>query len=363
MNYKPVKFSRTISKEFHATLRKRVNSYFKDKGISTYGNYKMVIKTIVIFAMYAIPFAFVASGAISNTWLYFGAWFLMGTGVAAIGMGIMHDAAHGSYSKNPTVNKIVAYVLNVAGGYVTTWKVQHNRLHHSFTNIDGHDHDIDAGDLLRFSPNQKRHFMHRFQFLYAWFFYGLMTISWITAKDFKQMKEFKEKGFLGQDQKKYRNMMVRLVLLKISYYAVTLGLPLIFAPFAWWITLLGFLMMHFVAGIILSSVFQLAHVMPECEFPIPDDENYLEENWAVHQLQTTANFSPKSRIMSWFLGGLNYQIEHHLFPNICHIHYPKISEIVKKTANEYNIPYHEQPTFVHALFNHTKLLYALGNKD
>ena len=323
----------------------------------------MVIKTIVIFAIYAIPFVIVSAGLISNTWLYVGAWALMGTGVAAIGMGIMHDAVHGSYSENKTVNTIVGHVLNLVGGFVTTWKVQHNRLHHSFTNIDGHDHDIDAGILLRFSPNQKRYFMHRFQFVYAWFLYGLMTVSWITAKDFKQMKEFWDRGLLGQDKKKYRNLMGRLVVHKIFYYSLVLGVPLVLSGQPWWLTVLCFAMMHFIAGLILSSVFQLAHVMPECEFPLPDDENYLEENWAVHQLQTTANFSPKSKIMSWFLGGLNYQIEHHLFPNICHVHYPKIAEIVKKTANEFNIPYHVQPTFVHALFNHGKLLYSLGNRD
>ncbi len=363
MNYRPVKFSRNISKDFHQTLRKRVQSYFKEEGISTYGNYKMVIKTLVIFSMYAIPYVFVASGLITNIWLYVGAWALMGLGTAAIGMGIMHDAVHGSYSKYPIVNKIVGHVLNLAGGFVTTWKVQHNRLHHSFTNIEGHDHDIDAGDLLRFSIHQKRHYLHRFQFIYAWFLYGLMTVSWITAKDFKQLKEFWEQGFLGRDEKKYRNLRFRLILHKIFYYAITLALPLIFAPFAWYVTVPLFLMMHFIAGLILSSVFQMAHVMPECEFPLPDDNNNLEENWAVHQLQTTANFSPNSKIMSWFLGGLNYQIEHHLFPNICHVHYPKISKIVEKTAREFNIPYNVQPTFVHALASHTKLLYALGNKD
>lgn len=345
------------------TLRSRVKNYFKENGISTYGNHKMVIKTIVLFSLYIIPFFCVSFGLVTNGWLYFGLWCLMGFATAAIGMGIMHDAVHGSYSKNSKVNRFVGYVLNVVGGYVTTWKVQHNRLHHTFTNIDGHDSDIDAGILMRFSPNQKRYWMHRFQVVYAWFLYGFMTISWITMKDFNQMKEFRERGLLGNDQKKYNRLIILLVGHKILYYAFTLGIPLMFAPFPWWQTVLCFLTMHFIAGLILAMVFQLAHVMPECEFPVPNDENKIENNWAAHQLQTTCNFSPKSKIMAWFVGGLNYQIEHHLFPNICHVHYPEISKIVEDTAKEFNLPYNVQPTFAHALVQHGKMLLDMGTKD
>ena len=363
MNYRPVKFSRTLYKEFNTTLRQRVRKYFQDNGITTYGNAQMVLKTIVLFLLYTVPLGFVLSGTIANVGLYMLIWGIMGVAVAGIGMGIMHDAVHGSYSENPKVNMFVGHVLNLVGGAVVTWKVQHNRLHHSFTNIDGHDDDIDAGDLMRFSPNQERLGIHRFQFIYAWFLYGLMTISWITNKDFKQLSKYKEQGLLGNDQDKYKTMVFRTALVKVAYYALTLVLPLLVSPLAWYWTVIGFLGMHFIAGLILASVFQLAHVMPDLEFPQPDEDNQIDNNWAVHQMQTTANFSPKSKILSWFVGGLNYQIEHHLFPNICHVHYPKISEIVKKTAQEFNVPYHVQPTFAHALMNHGKLLYSLGNND
>ncbi|MEO0897358.1 MAG: acyl-CoA desaturase [Bacteroidota bacterium] len=363
MQYTPVRFSRTINKDFISVLRSRVKNHFKENGISTYGNSTMVLKTVVLMLMYLVPFSLVAFGLVTNPWLYFGLWIIMGFAVAGIGMSIMHDAVHGSYSKNNTVNTIVGYVLNMVGGIVATWRIQHNRLHHTFTNIDGHDTDIDAGVLMRFSPNQKRYWMHRFQVFYAWFLYGLMTMSWITMKDFNQLKEFKERGLLGKDEKKYNSLITKAVLQKILYYSVTLGIPLMFSPFSWWFTVLGFLAMQFLAGLILACVFQLAHVMPECEFPVPTEENKIENNWAVHQLQTTCNFSPNSKIMSWYVGGLNYQIEHHLFPNICHVHYPRIAKIVKETAKEFNLPYHVQPTFVHALVDHGKMLFAMGTKD
>jgi linoleoyl-CoA desaturase len=86
----------------------------------------------------------------------------------------------------------------------------------------------------------------------------------------------------------------------------------------------------------------------------------MEDSWAVHQLLNTTNFSPGSKVTAWFIGGLNYQIEHHLFPQICHIHYPKISAIVAETAREYNLPYNVQKTFIHAIWEHGRMLKVLG---
>lgn len=122
-------------------------------------------------------------------------------------------------------------------------------------------------------------------------------------------------------------------------------------------------MLQFVQGFILTIVFQPAHVMPTSEYPIPDSEGNIENSWAIHQLLTTSDFSPESKIFSWYIGGLNYQVEHHLFPNICHVHYSKIAEIVKKTAREYGLPYHVQSNFLMALINHGKMLRDLGQKD
>jgi linoleoyl-CoA desaturase len=104
-------------------------------------------------------------------------------------------------------------------------------------------------------------------------------------------------------------------------------------------------------------------VVPSSEYPTPDEEGQLQNNWAIHQMLTTANFSPKSSFFSWYIGGLNYQIEHHLFPNICHVHYRKISAIVKQTAQEFGVPYNVQPNFVKAVWSHGKMLKKLGRYD
>ncbi|MCB9046256.1 MAG: acyl-CoA desaturase [Chitinophagales bacterium] len=321
----------------------------------------MVTKTILILLMYLVPTAVMISGIFNaNAIAFLSMWVLMGIGMVGVGCSIMHDSNHGSYSKNKTLNKILGKVIVLVGGYHVTWKIQHNILHHTYTNIEGLDHDIDAGIFLRFSPNSKWYAMHKFQHLYAWFLYGLLTLQWATIKDFRQVYEYHKLDLLKKEKKTLKSALLEVAVYKILYYALIVFVPIFVMGAPWHLVLIGFVLMHFVAGLSLSAIFQLAHVMEECDFPNPDDHRKMQNNWAVHQLHTTANFSAKSRIMSWFIGGLNRQIEHHLFPHICHIHYKKIAPIVKQTALEYNLPYYEQKTFVTALMDHTRMLRKMG---
>jgi len=147
---------------------------------------------------------------------------------------------------------------------------------------------------------------------------------------------------------------------KIWYLGLFVALPIMLIGLVWWQTLLGFMLMHFICGLILALVFQPAHVVGEVDFYETDGEGSVENNWAIHQLLTTSNCANGSIAFSWFVGGLNFQIEHHLFANICHIHYRKIAPIVKQTALEYGLPYHEHRTFLGALKSHFMLLNDLG---
>ena len=363
MSYKAVKFSRSAQSEFISVLRKRVKDYFDTRQKSTYGNTNMVLKTLFMFSLYFLPYAFMISGVITNPWIIFLMWVLMGLGTSGIGLSVMHDANHGSYSKNKWVNKYMSYVMNMIGASSFNWKIQHNVLHHSFTNIEGMDEDIDPGKLMRLSPHAKRYKVHRLQHIYGWFLYGMMTFLWLTTKDFRQLYRYKKMGLLKTSKRSFSSVLAELVVSKIAYYAYALVIPLIFVPVPWWQILIGFFVMHYITGLSLGLIFQPAHVMPTSEYPLPDDEGNIENNWAVHQLFTTTNFSPKSRLFSWFIGGLNYQIEHHLFPNICHVHYKRLSKIVKETTKEFNLPYYSQKNFVLALVNHGKMLRNLGKHD
>lgn len=357
-----VRFAPRNGEGFYDSLKKRVDAYFKDNNIDPHANTAMVIKTFAIMAMYLAPYAVLVSGVVtSNLWLLYGTWAMMGVGMVGVGCSIMHDSNHGSYSKNKVLNTILGRVITLVGGYHVTWKIQHNILHHTYTNIEGLDHDIDAGALLRFSPNSKWYKMHRFQHLYAWFLYGLLTLQWATIKDFRQVKEYDKLDLLKKEKKTLKSALTEVTIYKIAYYIMIMIIPIFVTGIPWYHVVAGFVLMHFIAGLALSAIFQLAHVMEECEFPNPNDERKMANNWAVHQVLNTANFSPDSKVLSWFIGGLNRQIEHHLFPHICHIHYKKLAVIVKQTAQEYGLPYYEQQTFVGALLHHGKMLKKLGN--
>jgi len=361
INYPSVKFPRAAGQDFVKTLRKRVNGYFKENDISKKANTGMVIKSITVILIYFVPYILMLTGVIENFWLILMSYVIMGLGMSFIGMSVMHDANHEAYSQKKWANKFFGWMITLVGGHVLNWKVQHNMLHHTYTNVEGHDDDIDAGIFLRFSPHDKRRKIHGAQHIYAWFLYGFMTLQWCTIHDFAQLNRYTKRGLIPKE--KYGRHLIEIILYKVLYYAYILVLPLVLMDIAWWQTVLFFLLMHFVSGVVLSTIFQLAHVMPHSAYPEADKEGNLENEWAIHQLLTTTNFAPKSKIVSWFIGGLNYQIEHHLFPNICHVHYKKISSIVKETAKEYGIPYYEQKTVLKAMAKHWEMLHKLGKYD
>ncbi len=345
---------------FYNTLRKRVDEYFKTNHISKFGNYKMILKTIAMFGMYFIPYFLLVFNVSDNHWVQLFFCILAGVGMSGIGLGVMHDANHGSYSKNSTVNTIMSYSIVLIGGYPLNWQLQHNNLHHTYTNIDGLDEDIAPPGVLRFSPHSKYRKIHKLQIFYAWFFYGFMTLMWSLTKDFKQLNRYNRMGLLATAKKDYTRQLIQIIFCKLLYYAYILILPMFILDIPWWMILVGYFVMHFTAGLILALIFQPAHVVENTVFPLPDNSGNMENDWAVHQLYTTANFAPKSKMFSWYVGGLNFQVEHHLFPNICHLHYKKISGIVQETAREFGLPYNTQKTFLGAVISHAKMLWRFG---
>ncbi len=360
MNVPVVKFNTKDRPEFFRELHRRVNQYFRDNQISKHANFNMVFKTTFMLALYSIPLVIMLTGVVKSFWVMLFLWILMGFGMSGIGLSVMHDANHGSYSNKDWVNRMLGYLLNYIGGYHINWKIQHNVLHHSYTNVHEFDDDISKG-IMRFSPDQEARTMYRFQAFYAPLLYGLMTIYWLILKDFQQLVRYDRKNLLEGQGLKLGQAISHVVFNKLWYIVLTLVLPIMLIDLPWWQVLIGFLTMQFICGLILALIFQPAHVLEETEFFKVDENGSVENNWAIHQMRTTANFANRSRFFSWFVGGLNFQIEHHLFPNICHVHYRKISKIVKATAEEYNVPYHQHPTFGGALWSHFSHLHRLGN--
>ena len=364
LNKKVLRFKNNLHEEFNRILNKRVNDYIKSSKVGRYANTEMIIKSLFMFILYLTPYFMFLFGVVQSVWGLYVMYTIMGFGTAGIGLSVMHDANHGAYSKKPWINQAFGYSLNLIGANATNWKIQHNVKHHTYTNVAGIDEDISPkGNILRFNPYSEIKKHHKWQYIYAWLLYGLMTMSWIIAKDIIQLLEYTKGGLL----KKHSNGVVRswiwLVITKIFYYSYILVLPVLVTGFAWYHIVLSFVLMHYIAGFILALIFQPAHVMEENTFEDSSNTDIVEENWVVHQLKTTCNFAQKNKLLSWFVGGLNYQIEHHLFPNVCHVHYRKISKIVKATAEEYNIPYKAYPTFISALISHGRTLYSLGRRE
>jgi linoleoyl-CoA desaturase len=356
-----IQFS-TDYRDFATLLNKRVGEYFRSRNISRHGNAEMFLKTMFMFTLYLLPYTLVLSGVVTGVLGYLAVVAFMSIGLAGIGLSVMHDANHGAYSNKKWVNQALGYSLNLVGANAFNWKIQHNVLHHSYTNVHEEDEDISPRGVLRLSPHSSWKSIHRFQFVYAWPLYGLMTIVWLFYKDFVRIIRYHKNGMAIKQHANIAAEWIILVISKLVYVGYIIVLPVLFTDLVWWQVLVGVVVMHYIAGFILAIIFQPAHVVEGTEYPLPDEDNKLQDNWAVHQLRTTMNFASKSRLFSWYVGGLNYQIEHHLFPNICHVHYRRLSAIVEQTASEFGLPYRSLPTFREALVGHARQLKLLGMK-
>ncbi|RYY19800.1 MAG: acyl-CoA desaturase [Chitinophagaceae bacterium] len=340
-----VKFINKERSLFFLTAKKRVDEYFQTNKISKLGDKKLFLKTIVLLFLYFAPFVIML--IFPPGWLPgLALWLIMGFAMAGLGMSVMHDANHGAYASNPKLNLCMSHVLNLMGGSTVNWKLQHNILHHTYTNITGMDDDIANKPALRLSPHSPRNPSHRYQWWHAFFLYGLTTLYWATAKDFAQWVRYRRNRVNAAPERSYRLLLVKLIIDKLLYFFVFLVVPTLFFNVPFTMVITGFLLMHFFAGVVLTVIFQLAHSLEGTTHPMPDTKGVIENDWAIHQMHTTMNFSPGNKWLSWYVGGLNFQVEHHLFPRISHIHYPAIAPIVKATAREFDIPYLENISFI-----------------
>jgi linoleoyl-CoA desaturase len=351
------KFKPSVKSEFSRVLRERVNAHFKDNGISTDANAEMVIKSVLLVIAWLGTYSIIVFGNLP-IWLTFPLWALLGALIALVSVNIGHDAIHGAYTKKKWLKDILCHSFNINGASAYMWKISHNHAHHTYTNIHGHDADINPGDILRISPSTKLRAFHRFQHIYAFFLYSFATFSWVFAKDYVQ---FFQNEINNYENKKHpvREYFL-LFFYKFLNYGMYLVIPLLFMPYSWGVILGGYLIMHAVSGFYLAIIFMLAHGVEEVHFPLPDDEGIIGDDWVIHQMHTTANFSTNSWWAGFLTGGLNTQIEHHLFANVCGVHYRSIAKIIQSTCKEFGVPYYDIPSFGAAIASHYRFLKKLG---
>ncbi|RMF16344.1 MAG: acyl-CoA desaturase [Candidatus Dadabacteria bacterium] len=342
---------------FYKTLRQRVRSELEQAGLSERDAWQMYAKTAFIVTLATVSYiqlVFVASTLTEA--LIWG--FLLAQSHVMIGFDVMHDGGHGAYSRHRWVNAFMGHLLDLIGGNQRLWHFKHNIRHHTYTNIDGLDEDLETGGILRLSPGQPRKWWHRAQAWYAFPVYALLSLYWVFFSDFKEYLTRR----VGQLPIDPPTMKDRLIFWggKAFYFGYALVLPSFFHPFTH--VLAAFVGIHVVLGFSLALVFQLAHTVEETDFPEPD-AGAMPDEWAVHQLRTTADFARHNPLVSFYVGGLNFQVEHHLFSKICHVRYPRISRVVKETCQEYGVPYHESPSVLAAIRSHLRFLHTLGQPE
>jgi len=350
------KISFPVRAGFRQRLNQRVSEYFDRRGVARTGDWRMFLKTGIILSWLATSYIllvfFASSPAVGIL-----AALAVAAGIVLVGFNLMHDGAHGSYSANKTINRVAAWTLDLIGGSQMLWRQKHNILHHTYTNIAGADDDLDTSGLLRLSPDQSWHSWHRFQHLYAPALYSLLTINWVFYTDFRKFFT----GRIGEYRLKQPSLRESLSFFSAKglYFGYALVVPLMVHDLL--VTLAFFILIHLIGGFIFSVVFQLAHTVDGNEFPAADPRTgSMKSEWSIHEVETTANFAMRNKFLSWLCGGLNFQIEHHLLPKVCHIHYPALSSCVRQTCTEFQVRYTHYPTVRSALMMHFRFLRELG---
>jgi linoleoyl-CoA desaturase len=342
---------------FFKALKENVDRYFTERKIDPSGNTKLYFKSILQVLSAAVLYV----ALVFFTPLPLVAVVLcliLGINLAVIGFNVMHEGGHQSFSRHSWVNKTSAYSLNVLGGISYYWKIKHNINHHTYTNIEGMDSDIDVKPFMRLHEDQPLRAYHRFQHFYWVILYGISYLAWIFYEDFE--KYFSGKISPNSEAKKLapREHFI-FWFTKIMYITAYIVVPIIMVGWLSW--LIGFLIITFTCGLVISIVFQLAHVVEGTQFHDAHQDQKDKQEWALHQIGTTANFATSSKWLYWLLGGLNFQIEHHLFPRVSHIHYPQISRFVKEACRESNITYLEYTSIFKAIGSHLLHLRRLGS--
>lgn len=343
---------------FYTTLKSRVDEYFKSHHLEKTGNWELYAKTLILVPLavglfFSVLYFHESLSVVASLSMC----AVLGLTLASMGFNIMHDACHGAYSKKDWVNELLGYSLNIMGGNAFIWKQKHNIIHHTYTNVDGVDDDIAKSPLIRQCYTQKWVPAHKWQHLYMFIIYAISSFAWVFIMDFN--KYLSRKIYRTKMWDVNRKEQIIFWVGKIYYLGVFILLPISIVGLKAWA--IGFGVMHITMGLSLALVFQLAHVVEGAQFEEAYEDKHIENDWAIHQVVTTANFAPKNLLVRWYVGGLNYQIEHHLFPKVSHVHYPAISQIVKDVCKEYKINYNEFKTTRSAILSHIKMMKEFGD--
>jgi linoleoyl-CoA desaturase len=341
---------------FHHEVQSRVEERLATLGRSRHGGRRIYLKTALLLLWSSTSYAALLTWA-QSWWQVALLSVSLGLALAGIGFNIAHDGNHGAFSASRIVNRAMGGMLDLLGASSYVWRWKHNVFHHSYPNIEGLDDDIDLGALCRMSRHQPHLPYHRLQHLYMWILYGFIVPKWQLYDDFAAIV----KGRIGGNSfPRPRGGELALFLGgKLAFFATAFAIPLLSHPL--WQVALVYGCVGLVQGLSLSIVFQLAHSNEETSaFSADEPEDIADREWAVHQVETTADFARRSRLLTWYVGGLNHQIEHHLFPRISHVHLPVIADVVEQVCRESGVRYSVHASLWRAVASHYSWLRSMG---
>jgi linoleoyl-CoA desaturase len=346
---------------FHASVRSRAAAYFRAAGRTRTGGAAMLAKTGVILGWFAASYALLLALGGASAWLAIAATLSLAFATAGIGFSVMHDANHGAHARSARLNRALGHALDLVGASSYLWRFKHNVQHHTYANIAGMDADIDAGPFLRLAPSQRLRALHRYQHVYAWLLYGVLAVKWWFVDDVADLV----RGRIGQlpVPRPRGQELAGLVAGKVVFLAWAVVVPALVFRSPWVAPM--FLLGALTLGVVLATVFQLAHTVPDAVFhaAAAGDDRRMATGWAEHQVRATVDFAPSNRLLGWYVGGLNFQVEHHLLPDVCHVHYPALARSVEAACLAHGIPYRAEPTLRAAIAAHFRFLRALGAGD
>ena len=327
------------------------------KGGNRFADSSIYMKGGFLILLYVSSYILLLSG-ILNTILSILLVMIMGLSGVMIVFNIVHDASHNVLFKNKSLNRALAYFGDLMGMNSYIWNIRHNIQHHTFTNVAGGDVLLDSIPFIRVSPQQKKFPIHKYQVWYVPFLYMLYSIFWVFFIDFNMFKQ-KQMG-------NYKNMhhswqeWTKLILFKSFYLFYMIIFPTWIINIPLLTVLVGFLIYHVVAGILLSTVVVLGHCVEGAEYSAPDKNGIIQNSFMQHEWNATYDCSTNSKVLHWITGGLNTHLAHHLFPKLCHCHYLAVTRIIKEHCAEHHVNY-QHYSLGDAIISHFNFLKIQAN--
>ncbi len=346
--------------DFYIQLRERINTYFTNHQLAKTANAKLFFKIALMFIAYFLAYTGIYFYG-KNTYYLFGLYAFIGGWSVLLGLNIGHDAAHNAIFKKPKHNQILLFIFELLGTNAYNWKNRHLGAHHTFPNIMDYDSDVQQTNIVKIFPKDKHLASHAFQHLYMPFLYLFYIGRWIVYRDFKDAASTHIGAYHNAPYPKKE--LIKMIASKLFYLLYIIVIPALLLPVSFWMMCLAFFILTVSGSLVITMVLLSTHVGEDANFPEPDEQGVLPYSWSYHQVITSSDFSTNNGVITHLFGGFNHHVIHHLFPHICHIHYTKLTPILKEVCIEYNVPYRSKTYLIPAIISHFKLLKRNGQQQ